>query len=259
MPIIDNNTLIAPNIYRMSIIAEDIAQNAKAGQFVHVKCSDYHDPLLRRPISVSEVNLDKGEIYLIYQVRGRGTKWMSKQGKGAKIDIIGPLGNTFESLMPSPVNDIWLVGGGIGIFPLQLFAQQHTNKKNITSILGFRDIEFKPLWQPFTEYSNELIISTEDGSFGNKGFVTESVLSMLKIRKPHIIITCGPIEMLKAIVNISKANEIPCLVSLEERMGCGIGACLVCSCKIKSDTDWHYRRVCADGPVFWGHEVIFNE
>ncbi|MDI3507854.1 MAG: dihydroorotate dehydrogenase electron transfer subunit [Clostridiales bacterium] len=257
--IVYSNDLISPSIYKMGIQLGDTAESIQAGQFAHVRCGQSYDPLLRRPISVCQIDAENGIIYITYQVKGKGTRWLAEQAIGSKLDILCPLGNSFEAVMPADINEIWLVGGGIGVFPLQLLAQQYKDKADMVSILGFRSDEFKPLWQPFEQYSKRVIIATEDGSYGYEGLVTDELILALRAHKPQIIAGCGPSKMLKSLACIAEQYDVPCVVSLEERMGCGIGACLVCNCKIKSDDEWHYRRVCTDGPVFWSHEVSFDE
>lgn len=257
---IQSNQPIAPGIYNMAIKAPNIAKSVRAGQFIHIRCGSTNDPLLRRPISVCQTDVDNGLIYISYQVKGKGTQWLSTQRQNEQLDILGPLGNSFDSFV-SAVGDgeIWLVGGGIGVFPLQLLTQQLKDRRWITAILGFKSNDFEPLWRPFELAVDAIRIVTEDGSYGRRGFVTDELLSMLNAHKPKLIIGCGPTSMLKALSSIAGQYKVPCAISLEERMGCGIGGCLVCNCKIRSGDTWHYRRVCADGPVFWSHEVVFDE
>lgn len=190
------------------------------------------------------------------------------------MDIIGPLGSTFD--LSDNYNSIAIVGGGIGIFPL-LFLMKQTKAFHKTAYIGFRSKNYTLLIDEFKENSNELLISTEDGSLGYNGFITDLLAEEILTRKTiedrfnkkiskemynkkyDIIYACGPEPMLSKTAKFSANAGIKCQISLEQRMGCGIGACLACACKIKKGDDWQYKRVCKDGPVFWGEEVIFDE
>lgn len=252
------NKMVAPGIYQMTFSCADIARSASPGQFVHIKIND-SGHILRRPFSISDVIGDT--VYIVYQVRGAGTLIMSHLKVGDQIDVIGPLGRGFDttSSFQNPV----IIGGGLGIAPL-IYLSKSLNKK-IKVFLGYRD-------QPFlAEKFESPIIATETGVIGQKGFITDALSEYLKSCEPKelacdnketmpdVIYACGPIGMLREIKAISQCYGIPCQISLEERMGCGIGACLVCSCKIKAGDGWHYKRVCADGPVFNADEVIFDD
>ncbi|MDQ2085243.1 dihydroorotate dehydrogenase electron transfer subunit [Herbivorax sp. ANBcel31] len=247
---------LSRSIYKMTINSEYIVERAYPGQFVNIKCCDGINALLRRPISICNVDKEKKCIDIVFQVKGIGTEYLSKKTLGDKVDLIGPLGNPFTIL--KEVKNVAVVGGGIGVFPL-LYLLSEIKAAKKSAFLGFRNKDFVVLKDEFEKNSDKLFISTDDGSEGSKGLITVPLEEQLKSSKFDIIYTCGPTPMIKKVVDIAKENEIKCQVSLEQRMGCGIGACLVCACKTKSDDGWKYSHVCKDGPVFWSNEVIFDD
>ncbi|WP_026487468.1 dihydroorotate dehydrogenase electron transfer subunit [Caldanaerobius polysaccharolyticus] len=242
------NNLIARDIYRLAFSCADIARSASPGQFVHVKVNDTSH-ILRRPFSVSDVIGDV--VYIVYQIRGAGTRALSQLKPGDEIDVIGPLGRGFD--VDKVKDKALVVGGGLGIAPMVYLAKTLGEKARI--FLGYKNQLF------LLDEFNSPIVSIESGEYDYKGLITELVEGYLKQCEftPDIIYACGPVGMLKSIRALSQRYRIPCEISLEERMGCGIGACLVCSCKITSGESWHYKRVCADGPVFTADEVIFDD
>lgn len=252
---------IAPVIFKMTIESEYISNNAVPGQFVNVKCSEGINALLRRPISICTVDKQKGTLDIVFQIKGIGTEYLSQKKIGSRVDLIGPLGKPFD--ISDKFKKVAVVGGGIGIFPL-LFLLEEKKKVASTEILnsaflGFRNKDFVVMEDSFKNTSNNLFLSTDDGSYGYKGLITDLLLSDLIINNYDIIYTCGPMPMIKKVVEIANKRNIKCQVSLEQRMGCGIGACLVCACKTKLGDDWEYSHVCKDGPVFWSNEVIFDD
>lgn len=249
------NEKIATDIYKMTLKSEYIAQSAMPGQFVNVKCSEGLNALLRRPISICTVDRINSTFDIIYQIKGIGTQYLSQKNTEGIVDIIAPLGNLFD--INEDFKRIAVVGGGIGIFPLLFLLEQKRNAVR-ASFLGFRSKEFIVLEDKFKSSSEALFICTEDGSAGHKGLVTEPLESELKQNKYDIIYACGPTPMVKRVSQIAKENSVKCQVSLEQRMGCGIGACLVCACKIRLGDEWEYSHVCKDGPIFWSEEVLFE-
>ena len=238
-------------LYSMIIDAPNIAKTAKPGQFVHIKCGGL---TLRRPISIASAK--NGQIRICYDVRGEGTKWLSELksgGKGNKIDILGPVGRGFD--ISDTSKKVLLVGGGIGIYPLYAVAELY--KENAAAVLGFRTKSLVNFEKEFTEITagGQVHIATDDGSYGRKGYAVDLVKEILdnnknsdnnKANKIDIIMTCGPKIMMQGVAEEAQKRGIRCQVSMEERMACGIGACLACACKIKGET----KRVCSDGPVF---------
>ncbi len=233
--------------YDFVIKAPDIAKKAKEGQFVQVKADGF---FLRRPISLGGITEDT--IRIIFEIKGDGTKAIANIKEGDMIDVMGPLGHGFTV---SDQKKVILIGGGIGTPPMLPLAEDF--KENATVILGFRSKEQVILKEDFEKTGAKVIICTNDGSMGEKGFVTD-VLKTLIDEKPDMIYSCGPNVMLKAVATMANENDIPCEVSLEERMACGVGACLGCACKTKShDGTSSHAHVCKNGPVFDSKEVIF--
>jgi dihydroorotate dehydrogenase electron transfer subunit len=229
-------------VYSMAIEAKKIANAAKPGQFVHVKCDGF---TLRRPIGIASAK--NGRITICYDVKGEGTAWMSKLRKGAKIDVMGPLGNGFD--ISGDSKKTLLIGGGMGVFPLY-FATEKLGE-NAVAALGFRTAGLVCFEKQFAERCGELHIATDDGTYGKKGLVTDLAKKILDSRKIELVMACGPKPMMKAVAIEAAKRNIRCQVSLEERMACGVGACLGCACKIKGES----KTVCADGPVFEGEDV----
>lgn len=229
------------------------AQSAKPGQFISMYTSD-GSKLLPRPISICEIDKEHGRLRMVYRVTGRGTgtELFSKLSKGDTVPIIGPLGNGFP-LEKAEGKNVFLIGGGIGVPPiLELAKQISCAKKQI--IVGYRD-EHTFLKDEF-EVNGELYISTEDGSVGTKGNVLNAITE--HALEADIIMACGPTPMLRAIKSYAEDKGIDCYISLEERMACGIGACLACVCQSKekdSHSNVNNKRICKDGPVFLSTEV----
>jgi len=229
-------------IYSMVIDAPLIAKIAKPGQFAHVKCDGL---TLRRPLSIASAK--DGQIRLCYDVRGEGTEWMASLKSGDKIDINGPIGRGFD--ISDPSQKVLLAGGGIGVYPLYSVAEIYG--ENAFVVLGFRTKGLITFEKEFTECGSRLYIATDDGSYGKKGYAVELVKEILDNNKIDKIITCGPKIMMKLVALEAINRNIRCQVSMEERMACGVGACLACVCKINSAN----KRICIDGPVFEGSEV----
>jgi dihydroorotate dehydrogenase electron transfer subunit len=262
------NTRLQDSIYRIDFESEDIAQNAIPGQFVNIKCGDSIMPLLRRPISICDIDKINKSVAIVFQTKASGTGILSTQKKGEYLDIIGPVGTPFY--LSEEYKNILVVGGGIGVFPLlHLLKESKANFKS--AILGFRSKDFVVMEEEFKKFVStkgenkgendaSLRVLTDDGSYGDKGLVIDGLSEYIVRNNIDIIYACGPNLMLKSVSEIAKAANVPCQVSMEQRMGCGIGACLVCACKVKAqaEDDFSYKRVCKDGPVFWSDEVIFD-
>lgn len=237
---------LASGIFSMWIVT-DIAKDAKPGQFISVYSHD-GSRLLPRPISICEADPDEGRLRIVYRIAGKGTKEFSEYVSGDPIDIMGPLGNGF----PLEGENVFLIGGGIGVPPMLEMAKQLDCEKQI--VLGYRDQELF-LRDEFEAYG-EVFVATEDGSAGTKGNVLDAIRE--NNLTADVMYACGPTPMLRAIKQYAGENNIKCYISLEEKMACGIGACLACVCKSK-DTDHHTnvhnKRICKDGPVFLAGEV----
>ncbi|MGI5958143.1 MAG: dihydroorotate dehydrogenase electron transfer subunit [Massiliimalia sp.] len=247
---IDSKKNLAKNIYDYVIVAQDIAQLAQPGQFVHIKVQGFQ---LRRPISICEIDRDKGTIRIVFEVRGEGTEALARLNEGQLVDVMGPLGKGFTILDPS--KKIIVVGGGIGVPPMFEVAKHYG--ANATAITGFRSANAVILAEDFKRAGTDHMLCTDDGTMGAKGFVTVALKHRLLQEHADMIYACGPHVMLKGVVQLAEEFHIPCEVSLEERMGCGVGACLVCACKTVKDGKEYLSHVCKDGPVFRAEDVIW--
>ena len=245
-------------------VGEEMAGQIACGQFVHIKCG--HSRLLRRPISICD--WQENLLRVVFEVRGEGTEWLARRKAGDRLDVLGPLGHGFDVAAGS----LLVVGGGIGAPPMLGCAKYAASRgSEVHAVLGFRDAGHKMLTEDFAECCRSLNVISDDGSTGRRGFVTELVEEFLESRvcegctacgacglAPAIpaVLACGPKSMLRAVAEVCARYGAPCQVSLEERMGCGVGACLVCACKT---SDGHRKHVCKDGPVFRAEEVDWND
>lgn len=244
--------MLADGIFSMWL-RTDAAAEAKPGQFIAMYTND-PSKLLPRPISICEIDAEKSLLRVVYRVTGEntGTEQFSKMKAGDTLFVVGPLGNGFP-FERAAGKKAFLMGGGIGVPPiLELAKQIDCQEKHI--VVGYRDAQTF-LKEQFEE-NGKLYISTEDGSVGTKGNVMDAIRE--NSLDADIIFACGPMPMLRAIKQYSEEKNIECYISLEERMACGIGACLGCVCKTK-EKDHHSnvnnQRICKDGPVFLATEV----
>jgi dihydroorotate dehydrogenase electron transfer subunit len=169
---------------------------------------------------------------------------------------MAPLGNPFT--IDDKYKNICVVGGGIGTFPL-LYLLKSAKCDSKTALLGFRNKAAVVLENEFRAAATKVDIATDDGTYGRKAFVTELLEELLAEQKPDIVYTCGPTPMMRSVAAIAEKYNIPCQVSMEQRMGCGIGACLVCACKTKKgEDDYGFSHVCKDGPVFWSTDICWS-
>ena len=244
--------MIAPDIYDMWLETE-LAKEAKAGQFIGVYTKDA-SRLLLRPISICETDRDKNALRIVYRIAGKGTTEFATLGEGQSVEILGVLGNGF------PVEEkkdkrVVLMGGGIGIPPmLELLKQLREAGTEAAMIAGYRDRQLF-LKEDLEKYG-KVYIATEDGSVGTKG----NVLDVMRQEEltAQVIMACGPMPMLRAIKHFAEERQMEAYISLEERMPCGVGACLGCVCKTtRKDHHSHVNntRICTDGPVFDAREV----
>lgn len=245
---ITSNTEILPDTHLLWLQASEIAGIAQPGQFVMVRCGDNHDPLLRRPFSIHRV-ANGGQIALLFNVVGRGTEWLSQCQEGDSLDLLGPLGKSFS--LQSASRRLLLVAGGIGIAPLVFLAEKALNQGgSITLLMGAANTSLlypRSLLPP----SIDLITATEDGSEGRKGMVTELISDF--INQADQVFACGPTSMYQSIVAQSCLKGRSVQISLEVRMGCGLGACYGCTIKTKRGL----QQVCQDGPVFELDDILW--
>lgn len=242
------NRELRPGLFRMTVRTDNIARMAAPGQFVHIKIED--GLYLRRPISI--FNTEDNDLTFIYEVRGKGTKALSTYVENQKLDIMGPLGNGYTA--DKKFKKVALVGGGIGIFPLYMLAKYYGNTS--VSILGFRSKDQVVTQDEFKSTGSEVLIATDDGSFGYHGFVTDVLKEEISKGGIDAVLACGPLPMLKGVSAICSDYGIFCEVSMEERMACGIGVCLGCAVRGKVADHEDYLHVCKNGPVFNAKEVF---
>lgn len=247
---------LKPEIFKFSVQADEIVDTAKPGNFIEIRVTDDIEPFLRRPISIYNMDKEKGILEFIFQVKGKGTTILAKRNEGELIDIVGPLG--FGTFKYSNYENLAIIGGGIGVFPLYELAKSAKNEnKNVNTYLGFRNEELVVLENEFKEVSNRLTIATDDGSYAQKGFAIDFLKKDIEDGKIDSIYACGPLPMLRAIRELAIEKNIPCQISLEERMACGLGVCLGCAVKTaKSSKEApEYWHVCKAGPVFQAKDV----
>ena len=244
-------TMMGDAVYMVLSVGDMVRTSCKGpGQFVHIKCGD--GLLLRRPISVCSCKADEAgdTLTIVFEVRGEGTDWLAQREEGEYLDVMGMLGNGFPV---KAEGRYLLVGGGIGVPPMRGCIEFC---KDATAILGFRSKDKMILTDVFEQECSKVMIATDDGSFGYHGFVDALVRQELAQDKNYdAVLACGPKPMLRNVYKAADEFGVPCLVSMEERMGCGIGACLVCACDMKDGTRKH---ACKDGPVFPAEEVDWN-
>lgn len=249
-PIIDKKTL-AKEMYSFVILCPEVAAAAAPGQFVHIRIGSY---TLRRPISICEIDPEKGTLRIVFEVRGNGTAEIAGLNKGDLIDMLAPLGHGFT--VNPEFKKVVLLGGGIGTPPMLPLAQAYGEKATV--ITGFRSANAVILQEDFKKTGAETILCTDDGTMGVHGFVTQPLEKILQAGGVDAIYACGPMPMLKGIASLAKTYSVPlCEVSLEERMACGVGACLGCACKIKRNDEEYFLHVCKNGPVFNAEEVVW--
>ena len=262
--ILSNKNIIL-NFFKIILDAPEICQDAEPGQFVHIKVTSGSAFLLRRPFSIHNTQDEKLEI--LYRVVGRGTDLLSRKKKSEKLDLLGPLGQGFE--LKENFRTITLVAGGIGIAPFYFLAKRLLNydskiggqapikndSPKITVLLGARTKKQILCAQDFKNLGTTVKVATEDGSWGYKGLVSDFLAeTLLRYPKPDSVLACGPVPMLKKIAQLSRKYRLLTQVSLEQTMGCGIGACLGCVVS----TPEGYLRVCTDGPVFRVNQIFWD-
>jgi dihydroorotate dehydrogenase electron transfer subunit len=224
----------------LTLNAPELCETALPGRFLHLRCGD---KMLRRPISICDVRTPF--ITIVFEIKGEGTQWLAARKVGDLVDVIGPFGHGFPPLE----GRVLLAGGGIGAAPLLLTARASSA---CDAVIGFRSRERALLVDEFEAVCDTVKWMSDDGTFGEKGFVAAGVGEMLAKGSYEAVLACGPMVMLRTVAQA--CGDTPCYVSMEQRIGCGIGACLVCSCATKDG----YRRACKDGPVFDAKEVDWD-
>ena len=230
-------------------ITFDLGEEAvvRCGQFGDILVGGSH--LLRRPIAVCKV--EGNFVTFCYQVKGEGTQKLKKMEPGTTLSVLMPLGNGF--FVEKTEKKVALVGGGVGVFPLISVLREYKKEKEISAYIGYRNKDAVCGVEEF-EKADKFVAVTDDGSYGGKMNAVQAFEADLKAgNRPDIVLACGPTPMLRALKALVEKEGLTCYVSLEERMGCGIGACLVCVCNL---TNGEHARVCKDGPVFNAKEVV---
>ncbi len=246
---IKSNQEIADKIYKLELAGNYDLAEFLPGKFLHIKCSDGMDPLLRRPMSICNID-DAGSLMtVLYRADGKGTKILSEKSIGDSLDILAPLGVEFPIDSVKAGQQALLIGGGIGVPPLYYLGRKLKKRGvKIKSILGFNSAK-DVFYEDDFKTLGEVQISTMDGSYGHHGLVTELV-----DQNWDVLYSCGPTAMLRAIQKIIPESK-QAYMSLEERMGCGLGACLACVCKSNNHNNTSYNRACTEGPVFPLHAI----
>lgn len=215
---------------------------------MEIRVTDEIEPLLRRPISIHSIDKEKGIVEFVFQIKGKGTEILSAKKEGEDVDILGPLGQgTFKF---EGKKNIAVIGGGIGVFPLYELAKAAKESSKVNMYLGFRNKDYVVLENEYKKVSDKFVLTTDDGTYGEKGFAINFLKEDLEKEEIDGIYACGPLPMLKAVQELAKVKNIPCQISLEERMGCGIGVCLGCAVKVSAGEQTVYTHVCKAGPVF---------
>ncbi len=245
---------ISSGIFSLWLENETVAGSAAAGQFVNLYCNNA-GRLLPRPISLCEIDREKGRIRLVYRVQGKGTEEFSALKAGDTVKVLGPNGNGFP-LDEAAGKLLYLVSGGIGIPPMLQTAKDAASAGTV-SVMGYRNADIF-LANDFAAHA-KCVISTDDGSFGIQGNAAYALAQTAETMMPEIIFACGPKVLLAAVKKYAQENGIPCYLSMEERMACGVGACLACVCE-SAEVDGHThvknKRVCKEGPVFEAGEIV---
>lgn len=243
---------VAVNTYQMIIETDNAKREAMPGQFLHVQIPNRPDLLMRRPISINSLDTSSSTISLIIQSKGAGTKALCELPQNSILDIIGPIGKGF--VMLKDARKVAVIGGGIGVAPLRYLIEQNPNVA-FYSLLGFRSKKYSYQIPIFKKLSS-LYLHTDDGTAGKKGFATDTLERLMEVEHFDAIYACGPTLMFKSLQKVVAPTTVPCYASLEQRMGCGIGGCKVCVCKIREGTLYDHKKVCQDGPVFDIRKVI---
>lgn len=257
------NRVISQAYREVVVTAPVIARAAAPGQFVMVRCGRACGPLLRRPLSIHDVNEGDGSVHLLFRVAGEGTSILADLGPGDGLDLMGPLGVGFAPAPRRENGRIVLVGGGIGVAPLAFLARRATAEGwHVQAVIGARCRDELHGVDELARLGAMVKVATEDGSVGETGLVTTLLPAVLP--SADAVYACGPLGMLRAVACLAIDADVPCQVSMEQRMACGIGACQGCTCgaqlgeglRLASGTDQAYLRVCRDGPVFWVRKEV---
>lgn len=232
----------------LKVLAPEIARQAEPGQFVQVKCGETLDPFLRRPLSIHRFHREEGTVEFLVQRKGKGTTWLGQREPGQSLDLLGPLGKGFTV---KPGQKALLVGGGIGVAPLLALAEALARLGSPPVVLlGANSRQDLLKVEDFRSCSQEVAVSTLDGSQGATGVVTDLLEERLRLGFRGFIYTCGPLAMMQRVAGMARRYGVRGEASLEASMACGLGVCLGCTCTVKGEKGPVYAHVCTDGPVF---------
>ena len=244
---------LAPDVFELTL-ACDAFQTPRAGQFLNLSAGAGFT--LKRPLGM--ITFDEGArtVTCAFRVAGEGTRVFAAWEVGQKTQLTFPLGNGFS--LPETAKEVAIVGGGVGVFPLLSLFENPPAGVRFSSFLGYADAAHAFYEKEFRARSAETRIATMDGSLGEKGLVTDLLAEELEKRSFDLVLACGPKPMFESLKQ-TLGGRIPCQASVEERMGCGVGACLVCACKIKEGNEIRKKRVCKDGPVFDLETIVLEK
>lgn len=252
------NEVLAPGVHLIEIIRPDSEESVLPGQFYNLQAGEGLYPLLRRPISISRVT--ERTLQFVVFVKGEGTQLLTAKKEGGTLNLMGPFGNGYT--LPERGGRHLVLAGGIGVAPQQelVNALSERQPEVLTAVLGYRTTPYA--LDIYSETCGNLFVATEDGSFGHHGTLSIPLEEQLEQGPWDMVYACGPHGMLQAVAKACNSRKIPVQLLMEERMACGIGACLVCACKVKSaktELGFEHVRTCKEGPVFFGTEVLFND
>ncbi len=265
------NELMAQGTYRLRFEAPAIASRITPGQFVMIRLAGFTDPMLGRAFALYNVDTDRSAVDIVYVVHGKMTTALASRQPGDIAEVGGPLGNGFQS--DNPLEELILVAGGIGQTPFLATGKEALGKacygtddrqplkaENVTLCYGVRNESFLAGVEDFRSTGMELRIASDDGSVGHHGLVTDLLQEEITRTegKRRLVLCCGPEPMMQAVAELCTALDVPCQVSLETPMACGIGICFSCVAKvIQPDGDWDYKRTCVEGPVFDAAKIVW--
>ncbi len=247
---------LGESVFTITIKRPQAMGEVRPGQFFQLKANQL--PYLRRPISISEITEQTLSFTII--AKGEGTKGFQRLKAGDQLDVLGPLGNSYH--IDAANRRILLIGAGIGVPPQAVLAEALAAQSNahITVQLGFKDVPY--MVERFTALTDDVIVASESGKGDYRGYVVDLTQCALQTEIYDIVYVCGPPIVIEKVAKLCERSNTKVQLLMEERMACGVGACMVCACKVKDEKSaagFWYKRVCSDGPVFWGSEVVFDE
>lgn len=249
-PLLSSRTIGGGMVELCLEVPDAFCRAARPGMFVHLGVPNAPQHLLRRPISIMDLEPEDNLLVLGVQPKGEGTRLIASMRENDEIEILGPLGNGFSL---GGASTVWAIGGGVGVAPMLYACKEFSKTARVTASLGFRSREMVYAERDFRENAFRLVVATDDGSAGFHG---NALAALASHPLPDLIVACGPAPMLRAVQEFALGHNLHCQLSLEQRMGCGYGACLTCSCKTWDEDGEGYSRVCADGPVFDAGKVV---